>query len=915
MSDTPPQQHRFRSRPALLPWFVLALGWLALGGLTAFTLQAERTARGVREGQRLARQAEALQISLSHELQVADEALAALRAELPWFDGRHDGRVLLTRHLRALDSGMDSVSALAWVDAEGRMLASSHAPPYPEPNRMLLRQLRADADLKRLYLLPSVANSWGGRGVELVKVVRDDQGRISGSLIAELDPEYLGRLLRSALHTPNTRTMLMHGDGVVIHRTPDAPFGADLDRSLQPESLTARHLRSGRESSLFHGVTGATQEPLLIALRNVWPERSASDRPLLLLLSRQSEAVHENWRENLTIHATVFGLVVLCSALALLRLQRRERMHERGLTEQRAARELAEQKLRDQQAGLDQAEEKLRASEARFSRVLEDMRQAVILMEGRRCIAANRTALAMLRIERLEDLLDSTLLEFSPLRQPDGRPSAEKAGEMLWIASELGSNVFEWELMRGNGEAFMARVLLTAIEQGGKKLLHIVLHDITEQNKAREEIAFLAFHDALTGLPNRILGREQLQRAITSSPGNGPGLAVLHVSVHGLSAVNEAHGQSVGDHLLLSVAMRLGRVLRAQDLLSRRAGDGFMAVLPEIDSYPLVSEICDQILARCGGPFGIEGLQIGAMLSIGVAFHPRDAEDADTLIRHADMALRQARKAGPGSCFFFEPRMNAALERFVQLRDMLRQGLERGEFELRYQPRLDLARQRPVGVEVSLCWRHDDQIEPLAGERLEAARDSGLIVPIGRWALEAACRQAESWQARGLDLYVSVRLSELQCQGGQVERDIQAALDGCELAAGRIELLLPASVMRRHDEAAVGMLERCARRGTRLCLDGYGGGYLNLAYLKRLGIDKFKLELSELMPGGALDEAQLGALLQGAQTLSLRTAVDGVADETTWHQLRELGCGEAQGQWLAPAMTCDEFESWFAARS
>jgi EAL domain-containing protein (putative c-di-GMP-specific phosphodiesterase class I) len=185
-----------------------------------------------------------------------------------------------------------------------------------------------------------------------------------------------------------------------------------------------------------------------------------------------------------------------------------------------------------------------------------------------------------------------------------------------------------------------------------------------------------------------------------------------------------------------------------------------------------------------------------------------------------------------------------------------------------------------------------------------------LIVPIGRWALEAACRQARSWQARGLDLYVSVGLSELQCRGGQGERDIQAALDGCELAAGRIELLLPASVMRRHDEAAFAMLERCARRGVRLCLDGYGGGYLNLAYLKRLGIDKFKLELAELMRGDALDCAPLGVLLQGAQALGLRTVVDGVADEATARQLRELGCGEVQGRSRVQALAPDELERW-----
>ena len=911
MSETPPS--RLRSRSILLPWFLLALGVSTLGGLSAITLQSQHAAIGVQEGQRLARQAEAIQMSLSRELQVTDEVLTAVRAELPWFSAQPQGMALLASQLRALERAMGQLRALTLIDTQGRVVASSH--PQSASESVLRHQLHTDTDPQQLHTGPWRARPTAGHGVELTKVVHDGQGRISGHLIAELDPQYLSLLLGPALYAPDMQAMLLHGNGMVIHQMPKPEGAVPLNPSQLTESLTTRHLRSGRESSLFEGVISAsTEEPSLIAVRNVRPEHSAIDQPLLLLLSRQRKAIHAGWRDSLALDATLLSLVVLCSMLALLRQQRCKRMHQRSLTEQQYARELAEQKLRDQQAGLDQAEEKLRASEARFSRVLEDMRQAVILMEGCSCIAANRTALAMLRIDRLEHLLDSTPKEFSPLFQPDGRPSEEKSAEMLWIASELGSNVFEWELLRGNGEAFMARVLLTVIKQGDKRLLHIVLHDITEQNKAREEIAFLAFHDALTGLPNRVLGREQLQRALITSPGNRAGLAVLHIVVHGLSSVNEAYGQSVGDHLLLSIAMRLGRVLRAQDLLSRRAGASFMAVLPEIDSYPLASEICDQILIRCSGPFGIEGMQIGAMLSIGAAFHPRDAEDADALIRNADTALRQARKAGPGSCFFFEPRMNAALERFVQLRERLRQGLERGEFELRYQPRLTIERQRALSVELSLHWRHDGQIEPLTGELFEVARDSGLIVPIGRWALESACRQAQNWQARGVDLYVSIELSELQCQGGQGERDIHAALDGCQLQADRIELLLPASVIRRHDEATVAMLKRCARRGVRLCLDDYGGGYLNLGYLKRLGVKQFKLELADFMSGGALDWAPLRVLLQAARELGLRTLAGGVEDEAMLQPLRELGCDEVQGRALLPAMTIDELEHWLTTQ-
>lgn len=889
------------SRLLRTPWVVLSLALLALGGLIAYDLHREHDALDLQESGRLAHQAEAVEVNLARQLQLTVNALDGMRGEL-------SGRSLqaarqpggLDQYLQIMQRGMTGVESLSLIDRNGLVLASSRSELLDSDLREseLYQRLFASHDPDLLIIGAPTRSPLEGYTLAVAKFVLNAAGRPVGGLIANLNPSYFSILLKSALYAPDMRAGLVHGNGQLFLRIPDRESVTGVNLGTRPLSFVSRHLGSGRKASLEHGRVASTGERRVVALRTIVPESSRADKPLVLFLSREIPAIYASWNQNLMLRSALFGAIALASLLGLMLLQRGQLAHERLLAEQNAARAQAEQRLLEQQAGLSQAEEKLRDSQARFASLLEDMRQAVLLFEDGRCIAANRAALAMLRQAGAGELLGRAIAEFSPPNQPDGRDTAEKAAEMAWIASELGSNVFEWMLLRGNGEPFMARVLLTSIRQGDKSLLHAVLQDITEQKMARQEIEFLAFHDELTGLPNRVLGREQLQRALESAAGARTGLVVLHVSLHRLSAINEAYGQSVGDHLLMSVATRLGQVLKPQDLPSRRAGDGFMVVLPEADSYPKVSMLCDTILARCGGPFGIENMQIGCALALGAAFYPRDGEDADTLIRNADLALRQARKAGPDSCYFFEPQMKAASERFAQTREALRRGLERGEFELLYEPRVGLANGKLQGFEARVQWRHDGKAEALRGELLEVANECGLIVPLGRWALQQACRQASAWQQQGYPLYVSVELSLLQCRGGQAERDVQAALRDSQLAPDRLELLLPAGLLRRHDDAGAAMLARCAEQGIRLCLDDYSHGFLNLAYLRQLRIGKLRLDLHASHHAARPDAAQLRLLLQGARELGLETGAIGVESEELLQLLRELGCGEAQGAML-----------------
>jgi diguanylate cyclase (GGDEF)-like protein/PAS domain S-box-containing protein len=890
---------RSTSRPPLTPWVVLSLALLALGSLIAYDLQREHAALDQQESRRLAHQAEIIEVNLARQLQLTVNALDGLRAQL---NGRPLQNALqrqaeLNRQLQATISGMTGVDSLNLIDRDGMILASSRAEllrsRLADPE--LLRTLNASQDPDLLHIGAPVGAEPQQYKIGLARLVLDARGRPVGALVARVEQEYFSILLRSALYAPDMRAGLVHGDGPLFLRIPDIEGVTGMNLVSRP-SFTARHLASGRKASLDRGRMATTGEYRMLAVRTIVPESSRSDKPLAIWLSREFSAVYAVWDKDLVVRLTLFGAITLVSGLSLLLLQRRQLAHQRLLAEQQAAREQAEQRVLEQQAGLSQVEERLRDSQARFSRLLEDMRQAVMLFEDGHCIAANRAALAMLRLERVEQLLGRMSADFSPPRQPDGRDSTEKAAEMAWVAQELGSNVFEWELLRANGELFMVRVLLSSVEQGDKRLIHAVLHETSEQNMARQEVEFLAFHDGLTGLPNRVLGREQLQRAIESAGHSKSGLAVLQIGMHRLSAINEAYGQSVGDQLLLSMANRLGQVLRPQDLISRRAGDGFMAVLPDADSYGNVARLCDELLARCSRPFGIEGMQVACAVSLGAAFYPRDGEDADSLIQHADTALRQARKAGPESCYFFEPQMNAASARHAQLREQLRQALEDQAFELDYQPRVDLASGEPSGCEARVLWRHEGKAQALNEEELQAALDSGLILPLGRWTLQQACLQASRWQAEGIDpRYVSVSLSVLHCHGGQAERDVQTALRESGLAPDQLELLLPPVLLRRHDEACAAMLARLAGQGIRLCLDGYGDGYLNLAYLRQLKIGKLRLDMRCSQGAARLDPAQLRTLVRGAQELELETSASGVDRQETLELLRELGCDEAQG--------------------
>jgi diguanylate cyclase (GGDEF)-like protein/PAS domain S-box-containing protein len=591
---------------------------------------------------------------------------------------------------------------------------------------------------------------------------------------------------------------------------------------------------------------------------------------------------------------------------------------ERQATEQviRDLNAQLERKVEERTRALQAVNAALRESEEGFRTLFEDTRQPLALIEGDRFVAANRATLQMLRAEYPGQVVGHTSSDFAPRYLADGSNAAERAAEYIRMARAHGAHEFEWESLRVDGEPFPSRLLLTAIRRGSRHQIHVVWNDITEQKQAQARIEFLAFHDELTGLPNRVMGQCRLQQALASASRHQNILAGLYLDLDRFKYVNDTHGHLAGDQLLKALARRMEQQLRAEDSFCRLAADEFMLVLPALSAgQPVasVAQLCERLLASLALPFEIEGHEIFASISIGVAVYPEDGTDGETLMRHADIALFEAKRAGRQTYRCFETRMNDELTRFIHTRDALRQALERQEFSLHYQPQFDLRTGRVVGLEALIRWQGPEGELIMPEAFIDVAEESGLIVPIGRWVLGEACRQAATWQAAGWpDLVMAVNLSAVQFRHGQVGAEVLAALAASGLAPQGLELELTESILLHDEDAVLKIVADWKAKGIHLAIDDFGIGYSSLAYLKRFQVDKIKIDRSFVvnLMANESDHAIVVAMIQIARSLKLRTIAEGVEDRALAVHLSGMGCDEVQGYYFARPMPAGEVVPW-----
>jgi diguanylate cyclase (GGDEF)-like protein/PAS domain S-box-containing protein len=440
--------------------------------------------------------------------------------------------------------------------------------------------------------------------------------------------------------------------------------------------------------------------------------------------------------------------------------------------------------------------------------------------------------------------------------------------------------------------------------------------EIGAKKRAEERIRHLAHHDELTGLPNRYLFQGRLRQALALARRTGDRLGVLLLDLDQFKDVNDTLGHPVGDRLLRATAGRLAGVVRASDTLARLGGDEFAVLQPNAREAGDIAALVERLVGAFAAPFDLDGQEINVAASVGVAVHPDDGADADELVRRADLALYRAKREGSGRFRFFEPAMDAEARSRRELERELRRALDAAEFVLHYQPQVELATGRVAGVEALVRWRHSERGLVPPGEFIPVAEACGLILRLGAWVLGEACRQARAWQNAGMPLVIAVNLSPVQLRHTGMLEVIDDILREHGLDGRWLEVELTESLLLEHSERVTERtLQGLAARGIRLALDDFGTGYSSLAYLKRLPVQRIKIDRSFVRDIGTDpdDEAVVRAIVTLGHTLGKEVVAEGVETETQLAFLRRLGCETAQGFLLGRPAAATQFVPFLAA--
>ncbi|MCA1989688.1 MAG: PAS domain S-box protein, partial [Desulfarculus sp.] len=453
---------------------------------------------------------------------------------------------------------------------------------------------------------------------------------------------------------------------------------------------------------------------------------------------------------------------------------------------------------------------------------------------------------------------------------------------------------------RKSGEAYPEWLTISVIKDAAGEPTHYVavFHDITEIKRSEEQIRHQAYHDALTGLPNRQLFNDRLEMALSRARRGGESLAVVFLDLDHFKTINDSLGHAVGDLLLQEVAQRLKRSVRQEDTVCRLGGDEFIMILPELGEVDQAVAVAGRIIEDLEKPFSLRGHELYITCSIGITIYPNDGDDLETLVKNADMAMYRAKEQGRNTYRLFTPAMNQRARQRQEMLSALRRAVERDEFLVHYQPQVDLFTEQVVGIEALVRWRppSGEMIPP--DQFIPLAEETGLILSIGQKVLEAACRQTAEWARQGhYRLRLAVNLSARQFNQPDLVERIAGVLEQTGLAPAMLELEITESTAMANLDATSGTLRRLHALGLTLSLDDFGTGYSSLNYLRRFAIDLLKIDRSFIkdLPSDSDAATITEAIVSMAHTLRLKVIAEGVETREQLNFLRNLGCDYVQG--------------------
>jgi diguanylate cyclase (GGDEF)-like protein len=767
-------------------------------------------------------------------------------------------------NLKGLADGLSDVAGIHVFDANGQLINSSQSWPVAAVNiadQSYFRDFAADDRSPRVRLAP--VNGTAGWTTVIARKVVGPNGQFLGVVSRDMSPANLESFFESVALGPGSAISMLHRDGTMLARYPhiEAMIGRNFRKAPVQQILARADYGTTRLISPVDG------EDRLAAAR------ALSEFPLSIIATTTVATALADWRAQTRSLVVAAGLVALVIALTLSLIVRKlSRQHQNS-------------------------ERRLALEKERLDTAINNMTQGLLLYDAdARIVLCNRRYLEMY----------------------DLSPDVVKPGchfrDLIAHRKETGS-------FPGNVDEFCASVLRNVAQKratdsilettDGRSILIVnrplanggwvtTQEDITERRRAEQQIAYLAHHDALTDLPNRVSFREQLQQELERTR-RGEQLAVLYIDIDEFKSVNDSLGHPAGDELLKAVASRLRSCIRETDFVARLGGDEFAIVQTGIKQPSDVVELVKRIYEAIREPHECLGHQVATDASIGIALAPNDGTELDQLLNNADLAMYGAKADGRRTYRFFEPQMDACVRARRTLELDIRQAIAEGAFELHYQPIVNLGSNEIVGCEALLRWNHPVRGMISPAEFIPVAEETGLILQIGDWVLTTACAEATNWPPA---IKLAVNISPVQFRSHAFSLKVANALATTGLSASRLELEITEAVLIRDDEAALAMLRHLRAIGVRIALDDFGTGYSSLSYLQRFPFDKIKIDrcfVSDIAEAEG-SSSIVQAVVNIARSRNMTTTAEGVETERQREMLLGFGCTEMQGYLFSPAM-------------
>jgi diguanylate cyclase (GGDEF)-like protein len=792
--------------------------------------------------------------------------------------------------------GEPQIEALVLLDRHGKVLNFSRTWPVPVvdlADRDFFKVLIANAAVASFISGP-VQSRLGGTSVILVsrKFTAPD-GQLIGIVSSGLRTTYFeGAFARIAVDGDGAIN-LMRQDGVVLARYPPVPAGSGLG------AAEAEFTRAAVDGGVILRRSLFDNKERLIAPRTV------AHFPLMIAVSTTVDASLGAWFGEARVLAVITFLLELFIAGIVALAVRHLRSYER-LETAATAQATAEAAQARAESALIVAQEREHAARTlqiqgqRFDLALSNMLQGLMMFDGAGCLLmVNRRFCTMFGLatdalaagisyhevtDRIVTLGNITADDMAAFRRRRAK-----------LVSQHERTIDTWEM--SDGRAY------TVTHQPMEAGWISSYEDITERRVIEARMAYLADHDALTDLPNRVRFREQLEHAMIHARRGQP-LALLFLDLDQFKSVNDTLGHPIGDALLQAVAARLLQGMRETDSVARLGGDEFAIIQAPIEQPTEATIFAARLIERLDAPFDIAGHQISIGTSIGIAFAPEDGVDPDQLLKCADLALYRAKQDGRGVYRLFQAGMDAQMQARRLLELDLRHALTAGQLEPFYQPCVNVRTGVVSGFEALLRWRHPERGIVPPGQFIPLAEEIGLIVPIGAWVLRQACFAAASWPG---NMRVSVNLSPAQFKSADLIATVVEALHDADLSADRLELEITETVILQDTDATMAILRQLQALGLRIALDDFGTGYSSLSYLQRFPFDRIKIDQSFVRD--VCSKRHCAAIVRAVASLSnelgIATTAEGVETREQFDVVTQAGCTEVQGYLYSPAVPID----------